>query len=61
MTKGGPGLATETTNLYAYIIGFQYFRIGYATTVALVFTVIVTVVASIIIFKAFNKAQKMYS
>ena len=44
MTRGGPGLATETTNLYAYTTGFQYFRIGYATTIALVFTLAVTTV-----------------
>ena len=49
MTRGGPGLATETANMYAYTIGFQYFRIGYATTAALVFTFIVTFGASALI------------
>lgn len=57
MTKGGPGLATETTNLYAYTIGFQYFRIGYATTVALVFTVIATAVSSAFVSRLFRQSR----
>ncbi len=55
MTKGGPGLATETTNMYAYTIGFQYFKIGYATTVGFVFTMLVTILASFIVNRTFNR------
>ena len=43
MTKGGPGSATEMVNMYSYIIAFQHFRIGYATTISFIFTMIVTV------------------
>ena len=43
MTKGGPGSATEMVNMYSYIIAFQHFRIGYATTISFIFTIIVTV------------------
>jgi multiple sugar transport system permease protein len=57
MTKGGPGLATETTNLYAYTIGFQYFRIGYATTVALVFTIAATAVSSAFVNRLFRQSR----
>ena len=59
MTQGGPGLATETTNLYAYVIGFKYFRIGYATSLALVFTLFVTICASIVVNKAFKRVQSI--
>ena len=55
MTRGGPGLSTETTNLYAYITGFQYFRIGYATTIALVFTLAVTTLLGTIVGRYFNR------
>jgi multiple sugar transport system permease protein len=57
MTKGGPGVATETTNLYAYTVGFEYFRIGYATTVAFVFTLVVTVIASNLVTRLFARAR----
>lgn len=43
MTKGGPGSATEMVNMYSYIIAFQHFRIGYATTISFIFTMIVTI------------------
>lgn len=52
MTKGGPGLATEMVNMYAYIVGFQFFRIGYATTISFVFTLIVTFVLTKLIQRA---------
>lgn len=49
MTKGGPGGATEMLNMYAYQVGFNFYRIGYATAISLLFTVVVTVVLSQII------------
>ena len=55
MTKGGPGLATETTNMYAYTVGFQYFKIGYATTVGFVFTMLITILTSFIVNRTFNR------
>lgn len=42
MTKGGPGMATEMVNMYSYIVGFQHFRIGYATTISFIFTMVIT-------------------
>ena len=42
MTKGGPGMATEMVNMYSYIVGFQHFRIGYATTISFIFTFVIT-------------------
>ncbi len=49
MTKGGPGSATETLNMYAYTVGFTFYRIGYATAIAFMFTILVTVVLGQII------------
>lgn len=43
MTKGGPGMATEMVNMYSYIVAFQHFRIGYATTISFIFTTLVTI------------------
>ena len=51
MTKGGPGSATETMNMYSYVVGFNFYRIGYATTISLIFTVVVTIVLSKLIRK----------
>lgn len=33
MTAGGPGFSSETLNIYAYNLGFGYFRFGYASAV----------------------------
>jgi len=32
MTGGGPGFGSETMNIYAYTLGFQYFRFGAASS-----------------------------
>lgn len=29
MTSGGPGTATETISYYIYVLGFEFFRLGY--------------------------------
>lgn len=44
MTRGGPALATETVNMYAYIEGFSNFNISYAVTLSLVMTLITSFV-----------------
>lgn len=36
MTNGGPGHATETINLYNYLVALSYDKIGYGAAVALV-------------------------
>ncbi len=46
MTKGGPGGATETMNMYSYVVGFNFYRIGYATTISFIFTIVVTMILS---------------
>jgi len=42
MTNGGPGTVTETLSMYAYKLGFVYFRFGDATAVAFLFTIMVS-------------------
>jgi multiple sugar transport system permease protein len=54
MTRGGPGVVTEIMNMYSYTVGFKYFRIGYATTVAFIFTLLVTFLLSKLLMKAQN-------
>jgi multiple sugar transport system permease protein len=49
MTKGGPGRATETLNMYIYTIAFNFYRIGYATAAAFIFTLTVTLILSQVI------------
>ncbi len=41
MTQGGPGFATETLNIYTYVQGFQYFQLGLASSLLVVFFAIV--------------------
>lgn len=41
MTQGGPGFATETLNIYSYVQGFQYFQLGYASSLLVIFFAIV--------------------
>lgn len=37
MTQGGPGYATETLNLYSFALGFQYFQMGKASALLVIF------------------------
>lgn len=41
MTRGGPGFATETINIYGYIQSFEYFNLGRASSLLVVFFAIV--------------------
>ncbi|HVQ74805.1 MAG TPA: sugar ABC transporter permease [Candidatus Binatia bacterium] len=36
MTGGGPGVATEATNYYAYLQGFSYTLVGYSSAITVV-------------------------
>ncbi len=41
MTRGGPGYATETINTYAYVQSFEYFKLGQASSLLVIFFAIV--------------------
>lgn len=47
MTNGGPGTSTTTLVLYIYKAGFQSYKMGYASAIALVLFVIVAVFTAI--------------
>lgn len=40
-TQGGPDLATETLNIYGYVLGFQYFKLGAASSLLVLFFALV--------------------
>jgi len=37
MTRGGPGYATETLNIYTYVRSFEYFQFGQASSLLVIF------------------------
>ncbi len=41
-TQGGPNYASETLNIYGYILGFQYFKLGLASALIVLFFALVT-------------------
>ena len=41
MTQGGPGFASETLNIYSFVLGFQYFQMGKASALLMIFFAIV--------------------
>jgi multiple sugar transport system permease protein len=47
MTNGGPGTSTTTLVLHIYKAGFQSYKMGYASAIALVLFVIVAIVTAI--------------
>ncbi len=49
MTRGGPGFSTETLNTLAYVRAFEYFRLGQAAALLVVFFAIVLGVSVIFI------------
>ena len=36
MTRGGPGFASETINLYNFLMGLFYYRVGYGSSISVV-------------------------
>ncbi|GIF47344.1 carbohydrate ABC transporter membrane protein 1 (CUT1 family) [Asanoa ferruginea] len=46
LTKGGPGLSTETIGLYTYRTGFSYFDMGYAMALSVFILLTVLVISA---------------
>ncbi|WP_146259448.1 carbohydrate ABC transporter permease [Palleronia aestuarii] len=44
MTNGGPAGSTETTNYYAFISGFEFLQVGYASAIILSFLAILVAI-----------------
>jgi multiple sugar transport system permease protein len=50
MTQGGPGTASETINLYLYNVAFAYYDVGYGSAIAIVFFVLIVMLAAIMLW-----------
>jgi multiple sugar transport system permease protein len=46
-TQGAPGTSTETASWYVYRLGFQFFRMGYASAVSYLILIMLSLVATI--------------
>ncbi|AWN21985.1 sugar ABC transporter permease [Deinococcus irradiatisoli] len=57
MTQGGPGTASETVNLYLYTLSFNYFRMGYASSMVIALLAIVLGV-TLVLIRARKLAEK---
>ena len=44
MTAGGPAGSTETTNYYAFVSGFEFLKVGYASSIILTFLAILVAI-----------------
>lgn len=49
-TQGGPGNSSETLNLYGYVLGFQYFKLGLASSLLVLFFILVMGLTLILIW-----------
>jgi multiple sugar transport system permease protein len=49
MTKGGPGIATQTLPLFGWKIGFQYFNLGEAAALAVIMLMITIFISQTLI------------
>jgi multiple sugar transport system permease protein len=56
LTRGGPGVATETITYYLYRLGLKYFRLDQASAMALL-VLFVVVVFSGLVLRPMMKAQ----
>lgn len=48
-TQGGPGTSSQTLNIYGYVLGFQYFKIGQASALLMIFFAIVLALSVLLI------------
>ena len=55
MTGGGPALATEAINVYAYHVGLEYLDIGYASSILVAFIFILLIFTTPIILSSLKK------
>jgi len=58
MTGGGPGVATEATNYYAYLQGFSYTYIGFSSAIIVVM-LIVTLLMSLAVLKLMGRGVEI--
>lgn len=56
LTRGGPGGKTETISFYTYLVGFRYFRMGYAAALSYLL-LIITVVLSMVFIRIMTRRE----
>jgi len=49
ITQGGPGTASETTNLYLYSVAFSYSDLGYGSAIAVVFFALIILLSMLLL------------
>jgi multiple sugar transport system permease protein len=49
LTLGGPGGTTETVSLYVYLVGFRYFRMGYAASLSYLVLAIMVIISTFLL------------
>jgi multiple sugar transport system permease protein len=49
ITQGGPGIASETTNLYLYSVAFSYSDVGYGSAIAVVFFALIILLSLLLL------------
>jgi len=49
LTRGGPGIETETLTFLIFRQGFNFFEMGYASTLALLLLVVITIFSQVLI------------
>ncbi|MFZ0207526.1 MAG: sugar ABC transporter permease [Roseiarcus sp.] len=49
LTAGGPGIATENLAFFTYVQGFRYFNLGYASALAILQLIVVSLLAKALI------------
>lgn len=57
LTRGGPGTATEVLNLYIYKVGFEFLRMGSASTLSIVIFLI-SLILSVLFLRAMPEPQE---
>lgn len=50
ISEGGPGTASETLNIFLYLQAFQFYKIGYASAVVVIFFGIVVLLSLLLLY-----------
>jgi multiple sugar transport system permease protein len=50
ITQGGPGTASETMNVFLYLQAFQFYNLGYASAVVVIFFVMIVALSLLLLF-----------
>ena len=56
-TQGGPGTSTETVSWYIYQLGFQFFRMGYASAISYLVLIMLSIVATLYVGRFVREGQ----